>query len=274
MMRYLRKKILLFIVYGIFITLVFLYFLFPGEMLKGKLEESIDSTDFMLRSSSLHPALPCGIKLKNVTISSKVQDAILFQGELLDLQFSLFNLIRKNTFIGFSGRAYDGNFSGRVSMDVLTKVHPPREGTLNFENIDIGRYSLLKGNPGKIFAGRASGTLTYSNDEATKSAAGTLSLFLKKGSYPLTEPFMGASKIDFDRGEIQAQLKNGVIKLEKAETFGPQFNCSFKGEIDPVLDFKNSQLNLNGTIEIAGKEKVKIKVTVGGTLTNPQVRYI
>jgi hypothetical protein len=58
------------------------------------------------------------------------------------------------------------------------------------------------------------------------------------------------------------------------ETFGPQINCFLKGEITPALDFRNSQLNLNGTMEILGKDKVKMKVTVGGTLANPLVRYI
>jgi hypothetical protein len=99
-------------------------------------------------------------------------------------------------------------------------------------------------------------------------------LFFKKGSYLLAEPFLGVAKIDFDRGEIQAQLKNGILILEKIETFGPQINCSLKGEITPAADFKNSQLNLNGTIEILGKDKVKMKVTIGGTLANPAMRYI
>ena len=85
---------------------------------------------------------------------------------------------------------------------------------------------------------------------------------------------MAVTKIDFDRCEVRAQLKNGIFKLEKIETFGPQINCFLKGEITQAADFKNSQLNLNGTIEILGKDKVKMKVTIGGTLANPAIRYI
>jgi type II secretion system protein N len=273
-MRFLKNKGLWFAGYGIFITMVFLYLLFPGELVKSRLEDSINSNDFMIKSASLHPALPLGIKLKNVTISSAAQEFVLFQGEMLDLQFNLLSVFRKNTYIGLSGRAYDGSFDGRVGLVALTKIYPPAEIILNFENIDIGKYSLFKGDPGKSFTGRARGTLTYSTDEAARSASGTLTLFFKKGSYPLAEPFLGMTRIDFDRGEIQAQLKNGIFKLEKMETFGPQINCSLKGEITPALDFRNSQLNLNGTIEILGKDKVKMKVTLGGTLANPLVRYI
>ena len=273
-MRVLKKKGLWFPVYGIFITLVFLYLLFPSEMVKNRLEDSINAGDIIVKSESLHPALPLGIKLKNVTISSASQESVLFQGELLDLQYNLLSFFRKNFYIGFTGLAYEGSFDGRVGLVSLTKVYPPVEVILNFENIDIGKYSLFKGYPGKSFTGRARGTLTYITDEATRSASGTLTLFFKKGSYPLAEPFLGVTKIDFDRGEIQAQLKNGILKLEKIETFGPQVNCFLKGEITPAADFKNSQLNLNGTIEILGKDKVIMKVTIGGTLANPAIRYI
>jgi type II secretion system protein N len=273
-MKFLKKKGLWFTVYGIFITLVFLYLLFPGELVKSRLEDSINVSGFMVKSASLHPALPLGIKLKNVTISSQALDFVLFQGELLDLQLNLLSFFRKNTYIGLTGLAYDGSFDGRVGLVSFAKVYPPVEVILNFENIDIGKYSLFKGEPGKSFTGRARGTLTYGTDESSRSASGTLTLFFKKGSYPLTEPFLGMTRIDFDRGEIQAQMKNGIFKLEKIEIFGQQINCFLKGEITPAADFRNSQLNLNGMIEILGKDKVIMKVMIGGTLATPAIRYI
>jgi len=260
-----------FIGYGILITLVFLYLLFPGELVKSRLEDSISSGELIIKSASLHPAMPLGIKLKNVTLSS--QESVLFQGELLDLQFNLLSLFRKNTYIGFSGLAYDGSFEGRAGLIALTKVYPPVEVILNFENIEIGKHPLFKGDPGKVFTGKASGTLTYLTNEATKSASGTITLFLKKGFLPLAEPFLGVTKIDFDRGELRAQLQNGILKVEKIETFGPQVNCFLKGEITPAADYKNSQLNLSGTVGISGKDKVIVKVAISGTPANPQVRF-
>ena len=35
-----------------------------------------------------------------------------------------------------------------------------------------------------------------------------------------------------------------------------------------------SQLNLNGVMEILGQNKVKMNITIGGTLANPIFRYI
>ena len=76
-----------------------------------------------------------------------------------------------------------------------------------------------------------------------------------------------------DHGEIQAQLRNGVIKIGKLEMSGPQINCSLK-EITLADDFKNSQLNLTGVIEILSKSKMKTNITISGTLASPVSRYI
>ncbi len=169
-MRFLKKKGLWFSIYGIFITLVFLYLLFPGELMKSRLEDSINSDDFMVKSASLHPALPLGVKLKNVTINSAAQESVLFQGELLDLQFNPLSFFRKNIYIGISGKAYAGSFDGRISLVSFNKVYPPVEVILNFENIEISKYSLFNGDPGKSLAGEVRGSLTYTNDETGKNS--------------------------------------------------------------------------------------------------------
>jgi hypothetical protein len=149
------------------------------------------------------------------------------------------------------------------------------EGKLKFKNIDLSRDSLIKTLLGREITGKASGDWTYiSTGEVSKNSSGTIALFLTKGTYPLAEPFLGLKRIEFDRGEIQAQFKNGIIKMEKLEIFGSQINYFLKGEITIADDFKLSQLNLNGVIEILGPNKAKMNVTIGGTLTNPIFRYI
>ena len=65
-----------------------------------------------------------------------------------------------------------------------------------------------------------------------------------------------------------------MIRLEKLQIFGPQIDCFLNGEITLADDFKNSQLNLNGEMTISGKENVKMKINISGTLANPVFRYI
>jgi type II secretion system protein N len=273
-MHFLEKKTLWFIVYGIFITIVFMYLLFPGELVKSRLENSINSTQFAVHSSSLHASFPLGFKLENVTISSASPASVLFQGEVLDVQYNISNIFRQRTYIGMSGKAYGGNFNGTVGLVSFTKAYPPAETKLNFKNIDLEKYTLIKNKIGRAVTGKARGAINYNTDESGKITAGALKLFLSQGTYSLAEPFLGITRINFDNGEIQGEFQGSNIKLEKLEIKGAQINCLLKGEIMPQIDFINSQLNLNGTMEIVGKDNVKMKITISGTLANPIVRYI
>ncbi|MGA2782223.1 MAG: type II secretion system protein GspN [Smithella sp.] len=274
-MSILRKKLLWFTLYGIFITVVFLYLLFPSDIVRDRLEDAVNSSGLILRMETLRPSLPLGLGLKNITISSTSSADILFQGDLLDVQLRPLSFFQKHKYIGLSGKAYGGKFNGSVGLASLSKIYPPVEGELNFQNIDLAGYAFIKTLLGKEITGKAKGNLTYASaKEISGNVSGTIALFLTKGTYSLAEPFLGLKRIEFDRGEIKAQLKNGSLKMEKLEIFGPQINCFLKGEITLADDFKLSQLNLNGVIEVLGQNKAKMNVTIGGTLTNPIFRYI
>jgi type II secretion system protein N len=274
-MSILKKKSLLFTLYGIFITVVFLYLLFPLDIVRDRLEDAVNSSGFILRMETLRPSLPLGLGLKKITISSTSSADILFQGDLFDVQLRPLGFFQKNKYIGLSGKAYGGKFNGSVGLASLSKIYPPVEGELNFQNIDLAGYAFIKTLLEKEITGKAKGNLTYTSaKEISGNGSGIIELFLTKGTYSLAEPFLGLKRIEFDRGEIKAQFKNGILKMEKLEIAGNQINCFLKGEITLADDIKNSQLNLSGVMEVLGQNKAKMNVTISGTLTNPIFRYI
>jgi type II secretion system protein N len=274
-MKILNKKALWFTLYGIFITAVFLYLLFPSDVAKSRLEEAVISSGLTLKMDSLRPAVPLGFKMKNISLGSSPAN-IYFQGDLLDLQFNPLSIFQKNKSIGVSGKAYGGNFSGSFGLASFSKLYPPEEGKLKFQNIDLVRYVFIKSLMGREVTGKASGNWTHAfgGKGMEKNFSGSITLFLAKGTFPLTEPFLGLNRIDFDRGEIRAQIKNGVLKLEKLQITGTQVDCFLSGEITLADDFKLSQLNLNGEMSLSDKKKVKMKTIISGTLINPVFRYI
>lgn len=274
-MRILKKKTLWYILYGIVITAVFLYLLFPADIVKSRLEAEAGSQNISLQASLLQPSIPLGIQLKSMSVSSVDHKDVYFQGEILDLQINLLSLLQKYSSISVSGKAYGGNFQGGFGFASFSKVYPPVDAKLSFQNIELGKYSLIKQETGKTVTGKIKGNLFFSNAAETYAKTnGGITLLLTKGSYPLAESFLGLTRIEIDRCEIQAQLKKGILKLEKMEMYGPQINGSLKGEIILAGDLQNSLLNLTGTIEILSKNKVKTNITITGTLANPISRFI
>ncbi|MBN1365096.1 MAG: type II secretion system protein GspN [Syntrophaceae bacterium] len=271
-MGILKKKALWFTLYGILITMIFLYLLFPSDIAKNRMEEAANSSGFILKTDSLSSSFPFGLKMKNVILSSGSSSNIYFQGDSLNLQFNPVSFFQKNKYIGLSGKAYGGKFSGRFGLTSFSKIYPPKEGKLKIEDINLGKYTFIRSWIGKELTGIVSGNWIF-NNLSDRNFSGTFELFLKKGTYALAEPFLGLSRFDYNRCEIKAIIKNDSLKLEKMEILGPQLDCFLNGEITLAEDFKNSQLNLNGEMVIAGK-KVKMNINIGGTLANPTIRYI
>ena len=206
-MNILKKKALWFTLYGIFITVVFLYLLFPSDIAKSRLEEAANSSDFILKMESLTPSLPLGIKMKNITLSSSSAN-IYFQGDLLDLQFNPFSFFQKNKYIGLSGSAYGGNFSGRFGLVSFSKIYPPEEGNLNFKILIWANTLSIKTLLGREITGKASGNWTHAfNNASRQKSFGNNRAFFNQRNLSLAEPFLGLNRIDFDRGEIHARLK-------------------------------------------------------------------
>jgi len=275
-MRFLKSKAFWLTIYATGVTFAFLYLLFPSALVLRQLTAFADRSGFVLQAGSLHPSLPLGIKLQNLKVRIlQVPAEVLFQGEVLDLRVSPVSIFRKDKYLHFRGKAYSGTFDGGAGFRSSLQSNLPAEGRINFQNIDLARYNptgfpLFQG-----MTGLARGSAFYVTDDGVSvSPVGKLSLYLARGSYPLPEPFLGMRRIAFDRGEIQAQLKNGSVTLEKLEIYGAQVNFFLNGDILLAPRVEESRLNLKGVLEIAGKNKTRMNVTVGGTLAQPSFRYM
>jgi type II secretion system protein N len=274
-MHFLKSKILWLVLYAVVITGVFLYFLFPSELALRQMEAASSASAFILKADTLRPSLPLGVKLKDVIVRAAQPSAdVMFQSEALDLQVNPLSFFRKNKSMYFSGTAYGGRFDGSAGFASLANSALPVEGNVSFKDMDLARYSLQGLPIVRGMSGKVKGTLDYSALEGGPNASGKISLYLTRGAYPLPEPFLGVSRIEFDRGEIQAQLKNAIVKLSKFEFYGTQVNCFLTGDIQLGSRMDDSRLNLKGVLEIVGKNKIKMNVTVGGTLASPSFRYI
>lgn len=275
-MRFLKNRILWLGIYTICITVLFLYFLFPSQLVLQKLEAAVNSAGYLLEAESLRPSLPLGIKLKEVALHPvQVPSDLLFEGDFVDLQFNPLSIFRKNKTIRFRSSAYGGSLAGRADFLSFEQMNPPAGGEIYLQDIDLARcppavFPLIRG-----MTGRVKGSAFYVLDNpANRISTGKMLLFLIRGSYVLPEPFLGVNRIEYDRGEVKAKWQNGIVTLEKFEIFGSRMKCSLQGDIQLAPRLEESRLNLKGMLEMSGNNQVKMNVTVGGTIASPSFRYI
>ncbi len=64
------------------------------------------------------------------------------------------------------------------------------------------------------------------------------------------------------------------MKITQLTLNGEKLRCSLKGNILLADDFQESQIDLNGTIEIPMQGNKRVTLTIGGTLGNPKSRFM
>jgi len=181
---------------------------------------------------------------------------------------------RKNKKIKLGGKAWGGNFSGSMGFASWENIASPLLADIQFKDIDLARFSFIGDWMARNISGKASGHWSHQvSQSAGRNISATFDLLINRGSFPLKEAFLGATRIDFEKGELKGRLENGVIKMERLRIAGAQLECFLNGDITLADNFRESTLNLKGEIMIPGN-KTKMNVTVGGTLANPLLRYI
>jgi type II secretion system protein N len=273
-MKFPKKKTLGFALYAVVMTGVFLYLLFPSKIVQNRLEEASGMAGLAVKMESLRLSLPLGLKFKNLHVASRSTGRTYLDGESLDLQISPLNFVQKNKKIYLSGKAYGGKFSGTLLLASWDKIASPTAADMSFTDVDLARVAFIRDGMGRAIAGKASGHWAHKASEIPGSPlSAACDLILKKGGFPLQEPFLGASRIDFENGELKAKLQNGVLRVEKLHIIGSQVECSLNGDITLTDEFRQSALNLKGEM-ILSSNKAKFNVTIGGTLDNPLLRYL
>jgi len=269
-----KKKTWGFALYAVVITGVFLYLLFPSEIIQNRLEEAAGSADLAVKMDSLRLSFPLGLKFKNLHVASLSTGRTYLDSESLTAQISPLSFLQKNKKLGLGGKAYGGTFKGTLRFASWEKIASPLEADVRFTDVDVTKMAFIRSWLARNVTGKASGRWTHkASDISGRDLSATCDITLKKGSFPLQESFLGATRIDFENSDIRLQLKQGVIRVEKLRMVGPQMECFLSGDIIRTDDVMQSALNLKGEIILASN-KTKLNVTIGGTLENPLLRYL
>lgn len=245
-----RKKALFLMLYIAGITILFLFLRFPGEAVRGFVEENSRRLSpelaVAVQDAGLSPLL--WVVLKDVTFS--YQGDVVARADKFKARPSISNLWGRRAGV-FSSRIFGGVVRGRLAKGGTQggSKAGPKDGLAleaRFSGIRMDELPLKDYLPDYTLAGKLAGSLLWGSVDA--KSPGQADLVVEEGGIVFTEPVFGLDRIDFDRLEASLTLSAGRVVIEKFEVKGPQVAGTLSGEIMLRHPYENSVLKIKGAV--------------------------
>lgn len=266
-----KKYVISYIVYGVIITVIFLYLLFPSEMLRKYvvLKVTNNNPNIILAISKAKLAIPVALQFEDVVIRFKDKPGATLEADTIKAWPALTSLIRKKLSFRVMAKAFQGQIEARIIFPNGLKPGEPITLNTDLSQLNMEQCSYLKKVLRRQIKGILSGTLSYEGkyDEIV-SGTGTADLILQDGNIELLKNMFGFDTLAFDEVTASMTLKNRNLKINKANLTGKQVRGSLNGNILIERDVAQSRLSLRGTAEIPALNKT-FTTFVSGTLNNP-----
>ncbi len=240
------KKTLLYTAYIIGITIFFLWYLFPSDILTDYLAYRLGqlNADVVVDVDRISPVLPPGIKLHEVYVSHR--DMALFEVESLKIMPGLGSLFSDTTAIDFNGRLYEGSFSGRAEISSDSNSRGIRVDG-HFSNIQVQQVSALQQLSDHEVSGGLGGKFVYSDEKKNRKLSGNLNM--TNCRVDLAAAIFKQKSFEFKNIDTDLALQNKTLVINGFKATGNQMDLNIVGRvklnhIDPV----KNELNLSGTV--------------------------
>lgn len=263
-----------YILYGVAVTIVFLYLLFPGEALMSFIQTRVekDYPQWNIETASARMVLPVGVKMTNCTVSLRNKPAAALKADSVTVRPSLWGLIIGDPSVSLKAKMYGGTVKAGFST-VTSKAAKTMDLDVTVEKVDMGKCAFTEAILGRRIEGTLAGSLTYKGT-AGKSidGDGNAAFTLRSGTIPLSRDVLGFEKISFDVVDSDLVLKRKTLQVKKLNISGREVNGDFTGRMTLQDNIMKSALSLRGTMDLPAMGK-KITMTLGGTLASPVPRF-
>ncbi len=268
------RKWTAYILYGVLVTALFLYLLFPAgyveRYVRAHMAGALPGMAVEVGSAVL--VLPPGMMLSDLAVAEKEGASPVFEAEKITVRPSMGSLFRNSIVLNARARAYGGNITARIVLPEGNRADGPYEVTANLDALDMGRYSSLNETLGQRIEGTLSGDINYRGVKGTPlEGEGTMNLHLRDGSLSLSADLFGFSAVDFKTVESDMTIKNRTVTIETLAFTGSQINGTLNGKIMLRDPLPRSMLSLRGKINVPALNR-QISVYLGGTLEKPSPR--
>ncbi|MCK4534299.1 MAG: type II secretion system protein GspN [Syntrophobacterales bacterium] len=265
-----------YIIYGILITVIFLYVHFPSDNTANYIKSIVvaGNPNVVLSFDSANPCFPPGIKLGNIEIGFRNRPDLILKMDALKIRPAIASLLSGKLSLLLYADAYEGDMRTNINFANRFSTEGPVRVNTGFSGINLGKCSCLKVATGRRIDGMLSGSLSYNGrwDRIT-SGTGSARLTLLGGSVQLLRDIFSLGELDFDKVETDITLKKRTLKITSLEMTGKQLNGSFSGNIFLNENIMRSRLAIKGNIKIHAMNR-ELSTALNGTIANPIPRFM
>lgn len=272
-----NRALLGYILAGIAMLVLLLYLRFPGEAVTSyvKAVAAVRSPGMLLSIDTAQPAVPPGVEFVNVTAGFRGRPEATLHADRLAIRPGWLSLFRGRFAFLLAAEGYGGEARGRVDYADLFSLQGPLSAEANFREIRIEKCAWLRDALVRQITGTLKGSVSFSGTAgALNSGTGNLDFTLTNGTYQLLESLLGFDKIDFAKVDAKISFRNNAMKIMGLTLNGEKLRISLKGNILFADDIRESQIDLNGTIEIPLQNNKRVTLAIGGTLGNPKTKFL
>ena len=294
-----HKKCLGYILYGILLMIVLLYYRFPSDALGDYLQSTADEINprYHVLVGKVRPSFPFGVKFLKARVSFRENPGTsLFMAESLLIRPGLWSFLKGESKYRFDCLAYGGDIKGSVNFSDNGGEASERPFTTSMElrDLRINDYEYLFTLIGRNVKGILGGIVKYSGQSNLLiNGTGEANLRISDGSVELLQPIFSLESVSFDDLWIKMILDKTKIKLTHVELKGREIKGTLSGTIGLKQDFSRSRLALRGSIEplegfFKGENgaprimklfkrrlrKGKLSFVIRGTPADPKIRFI
>ena len=239
------KKTILYALFVIAVTVLFLYALFPSEQIKPYIISMAEqyAPGIQVAIEKISPAFPPGIKLQQIDIRHK--EYTLLKVDSARVAPSLWSLLKLRKTINFNLVTSQGKIRGQAQLT------PPDENMqmvvqAELMKIQLKQVALLRGLPDYIVSGELDGRIEYQVDHDNRGR-GVATIGVSQGSLELLKPVMSIDKLEFRNIDAELSLSPGQVRFRRCDMDGREVDGRLIGSILLSSPYENSRMNLSGT---------------------------
>ena len=270
------KEWITYTIYGILITVIFLYVRFPSDTAANYIKSIVvtGNPNVVILFDSANPCLPPGIKLDNVEIGLRDKPCLVFRTDTLKIRPVITSLLSGKLLLLLDANMYGGEMRTNINFANRFSAKGPVRINAGFSDINLGKCSSLKTAASRRIDGILSGSLSYDGRlNRITSGTGRVKFTLLAGSVQLLRDIFSLGELDFDKMEADITLKNRTLKITSLEMAGKQLDGSFSGNISLNKNIMRSRLAIKGNVKIHAMNR-DISTTLKGTIAKPIPRFM